>query len=105
MGRSVSGNLTMKLLLVCVAAITISTSSAKWTCEACTAVVNSMSAYLTSEEHTSTQHQHYSILATAPWQPSSRSQEDHQHIHQHSQPVGRHQSTGCQSACAGTPRR
>merc|ERR1712042_375512 len=46
----VSGNLTMKLLLVCVAAITISTSSAKWTCEDCTAVVNSMSAYLTSEE-------------------------------------------------------
>merc|ERR1712045_368042 len=50
MGRSVSGNLTMKLLLVCVAAITISTSSAKGTCEDCTAVVNSMSAYLTSEE-------------------------------------------------------
>merc|ERR1712066_1131802 len=46
----VSGNLTMKLLLVCVAAVTISTSSAKWTCDDCTAVVNSMSAYLTSEE-------------------------------------------------------
>merc|ERR1712121_569030 len=44
----VSGNLTMKLLLVCMG--TISTSSAKWTCEDCTAVVNSMSAYLTSEE-------------------------------------------------------
>merc|ERR1712121_115976 len=46
----VSGNLTMKLLLVCIAAVTISTSSAKWTCDDCTAVVNSMSAYLTSEE-------------------------------------------------------
>merc|ERR1712154_422673 len=33
MGRSVSGNLTMKLLLVCVAAITISTSSAYLTSE------------------------------------------------------------------------
>merc|ERR1712098_600862 len=46
----VSENLTMKLLLVCVAAVIISASSAEWTCDDCTAVVNSMSSYLTSEE-------------------------------------------------------
>merc|ERR1719232_2434295 len=40
----------MKLFLACLAAFTISATSAKWTCEDCTAVVNSMSAYLTSEE-------------------------------------------------------
>merc|ERR1719443_2795142 len=41
---------TMKLFFACLAAFTISATSAKWTCEDCTAVVNSMSAYLTSEE-------------------------------------------------------
>merc|ERR1712243_121241 len=46
-GNSVT---TMKLFLACLAAFTISATSAKWTCEDCTAVVNSMSAYLTSEE-------------------------------------------------------
>ena len=40
----------MKLFLACLAAFTISATSAKWTCEDCTALVNSMSAYLTSEE-------------------------------------------------------
>merc|ERR1711964_185342 len=40
----------MKLFLACLAAFTISATSAKWTCEDCTAVVNSMSAYLTSGE-------------------------------------------------------
>merc|ERR1712055_945034 len=50
MGFSGNSVITMKLFLACVAAFTISATSAKWTCEDCTAVVNSMSAYLTSEE-------------------------------------------------------
>merc|ERR1711881_332366 len=41
---------TMKIFFALAALLTISTTSAKWTCEDCTAVVNSMAAYLTSEE-------------------------------------------------------
>merc|ERR1711913_98066 len=41
---------TMKIFFALTALLTISTTSAKWTCEDCTAVVNSMASYLTSEE-------------------------------------------------------
>merc|ERR1712212_1231470 len=41
---------TMKIFFALAALLTISTTSAEWTCEDCTAVVNSMAAYLTSEE-------------------------------------------------------
>merc|ERR1712066_156407 len=41
---------TMKIFFALAALLTISTSSAKWPCEDWTAVVNSMAAYLTSEE-------------------------------------------------------
>merc|ERR1711942_474982 len=50
MGFSGTSVTTMKLFIACLAAFTISATSAKWTCEDCTAVVNSMAAYLTSEE-------------------------------------------------------
>merc|ERR1712123_253022 len=42
------GRITMKFLFALATVISI--ASAEWTCDDCTAVVNSISAYLTSEE-------------------------------------------------------
>eukprot|EP00091_Calanus_sinicus_P019090 TRINITY_DN4631_c0_g1_i1.p1 TRINITY_DN4631_c0_g1~~TRINITY_DN4631_c0_g1_i1.p1 ORF type:complete len:105 (-),score=29.62 TRINITY_DN4631_c0_g1_i1:367-681(-) len=40
----------MKLLIALATVFSISATSAEWTCDDCTAVVNSMAAYLTTEE-------------------------------------------------------
>eukprot|EP00091_Calanus_sinicus_P009500 TRINITY_DN221_c0_g1_i12.p1 TRINITY_DN221_c0_g1~~TRINITY_DN221_c0_g1_i12.p1 ORF type:complete len:187 (-),score=60.22 TRINITY_DN221_c0_g1_i12:91-651(-) len=40
----------MKLLIALATVLSISATSAEWTCDDCTAVVNSIAAYLTSEE-------------------------------------------------------
>ena len=40
----------MKFLFALDAVLSITATSAEWTCDDCTAVVNSISAYLTSEE-------------------------------------------------------
>ena len=40
----------MKFLFALATVLSITAASAKWTCDDCTAVVNSISAYLTSEE-------------------------------------------------------
>ena len=40
----------MKLLFALAAVLSITITSAEWTCEDCTAVVNSIAAFLTSEE-------------------------------------------------------
>ena len=40
----------MKLLFALATILSISATSAEWTCDDCTAVVNSIAAYLTSEE-------------------------------------------------------
>ena len=40
----------MKLLFALATVLSITATSAEWTCDDCTAVVNSFAAYLTSEE-------------------------------------------------------
>ena len=40
----------MKLLFALATILSITATSAEWTCDDCTAVVNSIAAYLTSEE-------------------------------------------------------
>ena len=40
----------MKLLIALATVLSITATSAEWTCDDCTAVVNSNAAYLTSEE-------------------------------------------------------
>jgi hypothetical protein len=40
----------MKLLITLATVLSITATSGEWTCDDCTAVVNSIAAYLTSEE-------------------------------------------------------